>query len=257
MFGPESFTEHVGDPYANPKPVRCPEDSVLTSVPVELNPERYTAAAGAVCRSVGGRFRRHLLRCREVRRLVRRDLRRQTTTRALTARPAPSWSGSWPATSGKNVVALGVLCRQLRADGTLGDADIPGKVVGVQANTQKSYRCPVGQVATGISGSADTDPSEYELYRLRAALPGSRVSQRGARGRQPRLADRPDRRRQQHDRGRHHRDRSGPLVPLPGPAGRPGLGRTVRPAGRLRHDLVQGHRPGLHRPHHAPRTWPS
>ena len=162
MFGPESFTEHVGDPYASPKPVRCPEDSVLTSVPVKVNLKRYTAAAGAVCRSLGVGSEGIFFGAEKYAGWFG-DISEGNYDARTDCPASAAVVGFVASLSGKNVVALGVLCRQLRADGTLGDADIPGKVIGVQTNTQKSYRCPGGQVATGISGSAATDPREYGL----------------------------------------------------------------------------------------------
>ena len=204
---------------------------MLTSVPVELNPKGYTAGAGAICRSLRVGSEGIVLRCREVRRRIRRGLRRRRTRRAVTARPTLSSSGSWPPTASARTSTLsGCSAANSALMAHWATPTFPATWSVFRTSIRRAIGARPDEVATGISGLADTDPSEYEFSAFGAALPACLVSQRQAGGRQPGLADRADRRRQQHDRGGHHRDRPGPLVPLPRPAGRPGLGRTVQPA---------------------------
>ena len=154
-------------PTATRKPLPAQPTSVLTSVPVDITQTGYVGGgAGANCAPVS---------------VDAGDVSLGSASYAGGIGTVPSGgdaTAGCPAGSvvvgfagssqnGQFVDSLRVYCRVLNADGTLG-AQHPSDVVGTDAGgTAGPHFCPSGAVATGISGAANPDAAEEDLYAFR------------------------------------------------------------------------------------------
>ena len=167
VLGPATFTDLVGDPDRDPETANCPAGSVLTSVPVDVTQTGYVGGgAGANCAPVA---------------VEAGDVSLGSASYAGGIGTVPSGgdaTAGCPAGSvvvgfagssqnGQVVDSLRVYCRVLNADGTFG-AQQTRQLVGTQSRGgHRSSLLPSGAVATGISGAANPDATEEDLYSFR------------------------------------------------------------------------------------------
>ena len=164
VFGPETFTSDIGNPVGTPEEVDCPENSVLRGISGDTDGYSYLRGVRARCSEIS--VTAGVIDLGDL--VDAGDVGRVESIDASSDCPTDFVVVGLAGTGKPRVDSLRVRCRELRPDGTLGDAVIDGVSIGKKTTyTYGPVDCPADALATGIVGTSLQDYYKTGLNSLK------------------------------------------------------------------------------------------